>query len=251
MTNEQPLSGRTALVTGVSRRRGIGFGIARELARQGANLLTHHHAPHDREQPWGEDDLTALDAELAAAVAPDAVHASLAGDLRDQRTVGALLEAASAMPGRFDILVCNHARSGGDGSILDMDAETLDAFWQVDTRSTLTKGFAHRHAGIEPIGARPGDRAARANHRSLADTPKVVWMTSGQQDGPMRGEAYAASKAALAGVTATVAAELADLGIVLNTVNPGPVNTGYLDPNTRLPDASPRLWVGPWSTRQC
>src|SRR5690554_2159616 len=57
-------------------------------------------------------------------------------------------------------------------------------------------------------------------------------MTSGQQDGPMRGEvAYAASKAALAGVTATVAAELLDLGIILNTINPGPVNTGYLDPD--------------------
>lgn len=49
----------------------------------------------------------------------------------------------------------------------------------------------------------------------------------------MRGEvAYAASKAALAGVTATVAAELLDLGIVLNTINPGPVNTGYLDPES-------------------
>lgn len=49
----------------------------------------------------------------------------------------------------------------------------------------------------------------------------------------MRGEvAYATSKAALAGVTATVAAELLELGIVLNTINPGPVNTGYLDAET-------------------
>ncbi|WP_282955665.1 SDR family oxidoreductase [Microbacterium azadirachtae] len=49
----------------------------------------------------------------------------------------------------------------------------------------------------------------------------------------MRGEvAYATSKAALAGVTATVAAELLELGIILNTVNPGPVNTGYMDPET-------------------
>ena len=41
--------------------------------------------------------------------------------------------------------------------------------------------------------------------------------------------AYATSKAALAGVTASVAAGLVTHGIVLNTVNPGPVNTGYLD----------------------
>ena len=46
----------------------------------------------------------------------------------------------------------------------------------------------------------------------------------------MPGEvAYATSKAALAGITPTVAAELLTRGILLNTVNPGPVNTGYLD----------------------
>ncbi len=49
----------------------------------------------------------------------------------------------------------------------------------------------------------------------------------------MPGEvAYATSKAALAGVTRTVAAELMRVGIVLNTVNPGPVNIGYLYPET-------------------
>lgn len=41
--------------------------------------------------------------------------------------------------------------------------------------------------------------------------------------------AYAVSKAALTGATTTVAAELAESKILLNTVNPGPVNTGYLD----------------------
>jgi 3-oxoacyl-[acyl-carrier protein] reductase len=49
----------------------------------------------------------------------------------------------------------------------------------------------------------------------------------------MPGEvAYATSKAALAGVTATVASELLRRGIILNTINPGPVNTGYLDAET-------------------
>ena len=63
---------------------------------------------------------------------------------------------------------------------------------------------------------------------------RVVWMTSGQQ-GPMRGEvAYAASKAALAGLTQTVADELIEQGVLLDTVNPGPVNTGY--PETESSD---------------
>ncbi len=145
-----------------------------------------------------------------------------------------MVDAARALTGTVDVLVCNHARSGGDGSILDMTPEVLDAFWQTNTRSTiqLTQRFA---AQFRPPagGTRPGERPARTGPADPARAPKVVWMTSGQLHGPMRGEvAYAASKAALAGVTATVAAELLDLGIVLNTVNPGPVNTGYLDPAT-------------------
>ncbi len=75
--------------------------------------------------------------------------------------------------------------------------------------------------------------APRVAGRSPGPTGHVFWMTSGQLYGPMRGEvAYAASKAALAGLTKTVAAELLDFGIVLNTIDPGPVNTGYLDPET-------------------
>jgi 3-oxoacyl-[acyl-carrier protein] reductase len=56
-------------------------------------------------------------------------------------------------------------------------------------------------------------------------------MSSGQDLGPMAGEvAYAASKGALASVTRTLADQLADQAITLNTVNPGPVDTGYAPP---------------------
>ena len=48
-----PLRGRVALVTGVSRRQGIGYAIARRLAAYGASVFLHHFQPHDREQPWG------------------------------------------------------------------------------------------------------------------------------------------------------------------------------------------------------
>nr|WP_174857761.1 hypothetical protein [Streptomyces lydicus] len=50
-----PLLGRTALVTGASRRRGIGYAVARRLAAYGAGVYLHHHVPHDAGQPWGAD----------------------------------------------------------------------------------------------------------------------------------------------------------------------------------------------------
>lgn len=210
-----PLRGRTALVTGAARRGGIGHAVAARLARMGASLCVQHLAAHDAAQPWGADDTGAALAALREHLAPGGVLSDVEADLADPQAPERVLDHAAAELGHLDVLVCNHARSGGDGPLLDQTVETLDGHWQVDARSTLllTAGFARRHDG------RPGGR--------------VVWMTSGQQLGPMPGEvAYAAAKAALAGVTATVADELAGRGILLNTVNPGPVDTGYLSPGT-------------------
>jgi 3-oxoacyl-[acyl-carrier protein] reductase len=230
-----PLRGQTALVTGVSRRRGIGFAVALQFAQLGADVFIHHFRPHDTRLPWGGDDLDAVRDDLRAALAPGAFFGDISVDLRDPASAPVVVGAALALTGRLDILVCNHAQSGDDGSLLDMTAERLDAFWQTNARSTilLTREFAALRA---PAGggpdARPGERVDRRGPFP-EPTGRVFWMTSGQIHGPMRGEvAYAASKAVLAGLTKTVAAELLDLGIVLNTIDPGPVNTGYLDPET-------------------
>lgn len=233
--DDAPLAGRTALVTGVSRRQGIGYAVACELARLGASVYAHHHAPHDVGRPWGADDLNAVHDGVRAAAREGARTGAGGADLRDPGQIDSLFDEARALTGRLDVLVCNHARSGGDGSIVDMTPEALDEFWDTNTRSTLllTSRFARQLVTEDGAPSRPGDRAERRSPVDPATAPKVVWMTSGQQGGPMRGEvAYAASKAALAGVTATVAAELLDRGIVLNTVNPGPVNTGYLNPGS-------------------
>lgn len=209
------LTGRVAVVTGVSRRRGIGFAVASRLGQAGASLFVQHWSPHDASQPWGAEDIDGVLAELRARCAPDAGFADIGLDLADADAGERLIAAALERFGHLDILVANHARSGGDGPLADQSAEMLDGHWHVNARSTLlaTKAFGAQHDGRE------GGR--------------VIWMTSGQQLGPMPHEiAYAASKAAMAGVTETVAAELITQGIVLNTVNPGPVNTGYLDPET-------------------
>ena len=209
-----PLRGRVAVVTGVSRRAGIGYAIARRLAAQGASLVLHHYAPHDRDQPWGADPggLEAVIGGVTEALAdPDAVVWPQEADLSDPDAPARLIESAAETSRFLDVLVCNHARSGGDGPLGTLTAGMLDAHWAVNTRASilLAQAFAARHDE-----GRPGGR--------------IVFMTSGQDLGPMPGEvAYAASKGALASITQTLADQLAGQGITLNTVNPGPVDTGY------------------------
>ena len=52
---EAVLKGRVALVTGVSRRKGIGFAIAQRLATLGADVFIHSFSPYDAERDWGAD----------------------------------------------------------------------------------------------------------------------------------------------------------------------------------------------------
>src|SRR4051794_19610536 len=104
----QALTGRVAIVTGVSRRIGIGFAIATRLAQLGADLLVHGYAPHDAQQPWGADPggLPALAAELAEhGGAVELVEADLAVAEAPARVVQAAVERL----GHVDVLVANHA----------------------------------------------------------------------------------------------------------------------------------------------
>jgi 3-oxoacyl-[acyl-carrier protein] reductase len=211
-----PLRGRVAVVTGVSRRIGIGYAIARRLAALGASVFLQHYAPHDADQPWGADPASAgqVAGEVAAALTDSSARVPyLQLDLADPDAPSRLISAARSALGHLDILVCNHARSGGDGPLGDLTAAMLDAHWAVNARSSilLAQAFAAQHDG------RPGGR--------------IIFMTSGQALGPMTGEvAYATSKGALAAITPTLADQLADRAITVNTVNPGPVDTGYATP---------------------
>lgn len=178
----------------------------------GASLAIHHHLPHDADEYGESDRLAELVAALRGFLRGNATVVDVGGDLGDAVTAEGLIPAVNAMVGHLDVLVCNHAHGGDAVQLANLTAAALDRHWSVNARATLllTKTFAVQHDG------RKGGR--------------VIWMTSGQALGPMSDNlAYAASKAALAGATWSVANDLIDKGIVLNTVNPGPVNTGYLD----------------------
>lgn len=201
------------MVTGASRRAGIGHAVACRLLTLGASVLIQHHQPHDADQEWGADNLEAVLDELRAHRAdPQAEIAEVAADLTEPDAPEHVVETATHAFGHLDILVANHARTGGDGALGELTAKMLDEHWAVNARSVilLVQAFAGRHDNTRTGG-------------------RVVLLTSGQQLGPLPGEvAYGAAKAALAGITTTLADQLADRTITLNTVNPGPVDTGYL-----------------------
>jgi 3-oxoacyl-[acyl-carrier protein] reductase len=201
------LTGRTAVVTGVSRRAGIGFAIAQRLIADGAQVFVQSYTPHDREQPWGADP-GGIEAVLAELGRPGHLELDLSGADAPAR----LMTTAAERLGHVDILVANHARSG-NGRLDQLTAEQLDGFLAVNVRATLllVKEFAARRDGY--AGGR------------------VVMLTSGQHLGAMSPEiAYAVSKGAIHQATASLADELADRGITVNTVNPGPTDTGWPTP---------------------
>lgn len=199
-------------MTGVSRRQGIGYAIARRLGVLGADVFAQGWSPADAAQPWGAErgGLEAVITGLRAEVRGRVAHAAL--DFADPGAPERCVAAAGAALGHVDVVVANHARSS-DQALEALTAEEIDATLVVNVRATLllVKAFAARHDG------RPGGR--------------VVLLTSGQHRGPMPRELpYVASKGALHQLTETLAAHLAPQGILVNTVNPGPTDTGWPGP---------------------
>jgi 3-oxoacyl-[acyl-carrier protein] reductase len=222
------LSDRVALVTGVSRRSGIGFAIAQRLLADGASVLVHSWAPHDADQAWGADP-EGVDA-LVAALGPRERVEHLALDFADADAPARAVQAAVERFGALDVLVANHARSSQQ-SLEELTAAELDAGWAVNARASLllVQAFAAAHDD-----GRPGGR--------------VVLFTSGQHLAPMAAELpYAVSKGAIHQMTRSLADHLADRGITVNCVNPGPTDTGWATPE--LDDIVRRAMpFGRWGT---
>jgi 3-oxoacyl-[acyl-carrier protein] reductase len=218
------LTGRVAVVTGVSRRAGIGFAIAQRLLAAGASVLVHSWSAHDAAQPWGADPggIEALLEELGG-LGPRLAH--IEADFSDPQAPAVVIAAAASCFAGLDILVANHARSSHYG-LSEMTAPELDLAWAVNARATLllVQSFASRHEANRPGG-------------------RVVLLTSGQHLAPMAGEIpYAVTKGAVHQMTLTLADALADRGITVNAVNPGPTDTGWAGPELteRVRRASPR-----------
>jgi 3-oxoacyl-[acyl-carrier protein] reductase len=213
---------RVALVTGVSRRIGIAAEIVRRLLTDGVTVFATGWQPHDSEMPWGADDTASL---LAHLDAPANRFAYEPFDLELATSPEALVARVVEHFGRIDIVVAAHARSSH--SPLDVvTAKELDKCWAVNARASLllTQSFGRR--------AGPGGR--------------VVLFTSGQHIAPMDGEiAYAVSKGAIHQMTKSLANALADRGITVKCINPGPVDTGWASDDVHA-SVEQRFPAGRW-----
>jgi 3-oxoacyl-[acyl-carrier protein] reductase len=222
MTNTETMR-PVALVTGASRRQGIGAATCIALAKNGHDIAFTHWQAYDRQMDYtDEGGPPALVAELEA-IGARVWQAEV--DLSDPSAPAKLLDDVTASLGFPTVLVNNAAHSTSEG-YETLDAATLDAHYAVNLRgmALLSAEFARRW---------PGGEGGR-----------IINLTSGQSLGPMPTElAYIATKGAIEAFTTSLSAGVASLGITVNAVNPGPTDTGWMSPQLKA-DLLPKFPMG-------
>jgi 3-oxoacyl-[acyl-carrier protein] reductase len=197
---------RVAVVTGAAN--GLGREIAQLLAREGARVVL------------GDVDAAGLDRVAALVVGAGGTAFAVAGDLTDEAPAQRLIDAAVERFGRLDILV-NNVGGSKNARIWEMKAEDWDFVLRLNLRST----FLCTRAAVPHMMARRYGR--------------IVCMSSGAREGTpwtayyQGGAAYSAAKAGVHGFVRDVALELAEHGINVNAVAPGPIDTERFGPGLR------------------
>jgi NAD(P)-dependent dehydrogenase (short-subunit alcohol dehydrogenase family) len=187
------LTGRSAVVTGGNG--GLGLAMARGLAKAGANVAIWGRNPHKN---------SAARKEIAALGKGEVI--ALACDVAEEEDIAAAMEATLARLGRVDICFANAGISGAGTAIPDITGEGWDRTLAVNTRGAA---LVYKHVTRHMISrGRAGDPGG-----------KLVATSSGQSImGVNRSSDYAASKAALNGLTRAAAFELARYGITANAL---------------------------------
>jgi 3-oxoacyl-[acyl-carrier protein] reductase len=213
------LKGKVAIVTGATRKRGLGRAIALCLARAGADVVVSGSGaqkptadlPRDeRDSGWrGLPDVVEEIGRLGVRAHGVAV------DVTQAPEVQRLMAESLRVMGHIDILVNNAAYPRGNDRVpLD---ELDDALWRriIDTNLTgtmLCSKYAARQMQRQGTGG------------------SIVSISSGAAvKAPATFSAYAASKAGVHALNAVLAAELGPSGITANVVAPGFIDTARID----------------------
>ena len=200
---------RVAVVTGASRRAGIGYAIAQALLADEYRILLHSWARHDECQPWGADP-GGIEAviESLGGLGPRLKHVER--DFEQADAPRQVISTAVAEYGTVDVVVANHAHSAA-GSLSTVTVDQLDRAWAINARASVLLAQAYAGQPHPPL-----------------EHGRIILFTSGQHLAPMADELpYAISKGAVHQMTASLADALIDRGITVNAINPGPVDTGW------------------------
>jgi 3-oxoacyl-[acyl-carrier protein] reductase len=204
-------SGQVALITGAGSPQGIGFATARLLAQQGAKIAITSTTARINERS------TELQSELSAGnnIFP------FVADLRDKTQAQELVDQILAGYSRIDILVNNAGMtqiSEPDKSLSRTLADLSEADWDYSLAINLKTTFHLTKAVLPAMTA--------ANYGRIVNVASVT--------GPLvsnpRSTAYSAAKAALVGLTRSLALEVARHNITVNAVAPGWIATASSSP---------------------
>jgi len=185
------LKNKTALVTGSTS--GIGLGIAKALARQGANIMLN-----------GFGDVDAAKAEVAALGVRVGYHGA---DMSKPADIEAMMAAAAAEFGKVDVLV-NNAGIQHVAAIQDFPTERWDAIIAIN----LTSAFHTTRLALPAM--------QEAGWGRVINVASVHGLVASAQK-----SAYVAAKHGIVGLTKVTALETATTGVTCNAICPGWVLT--------------------------
>jgi len=188
------LAGRKALITGGDS--GMGRAAAIGFAREGADVAINYFPT---EQP-DADEVVGLIKDAGRKVV------TLPGDLRDENFCKKLVTDAVEQLGGLDILVCNAARQQARESILDISSEDFDSTMKTNVYAPfwmIKAAVPHMPAGSVII--------ATTSEQATDPSPDIY--------------DYAQTKAATTNYVRSLAKQLAEKGIRVNGVAPGPIWT--------------------------
>jgi len=200
MSQARPLSGRIAVVTGSNS--GIGLGVARELARAGADVVLNSFTDRDEDH--------ALAKEIAGEF--DVAARYIAADMSDPAACRRLVEAAGAC----DILV-NNAGIQHVCAVEDFPVEKWNAILAINLSSAF-----HTTAAALPM-------MRKAGWGRIVNIASAHGLTAS----PYK-SAYVAAKHGVVGLTKTVSLETAGQSITCNAICPGYVLTPLVE--AQIPD---------------
>lgn len=190
------MSGKIVVVTGAAQ--GIGAAIARRFAEEEATLVLV--------------DLDAARLRETASRLPGAAPLCVHADVTEEQPVEALFAQVAAAHGRVDVLV-NNVGGSRNQKLWEMSVET----WDHTIRLNLRSAFLCTRAALRMMMPRGSGAIVCMSSGAREGTPWTAHHTGAA--------AYSAAKAGVHGFIRDAALELADTGIRINAVAPGPIDT--------------------------